>query len=89
MTKYLGFDSYESIEEAFEIKRPKRLDLAGNTNGDDVECVHCGEPWENGHVVEEEKTFGEIYLTQMFDDRDGDDLIMIAGVGKCPCCKGE
>ena len=61
----------------------------GNTNGEEILCKNCNEPWENTWVLED--LYGEIteemlILGPHHDNPDGEHT-RITGLKTCPCCK--
>jgi hypothetical protein len=68
------------------------LMLVGNTNGQDIYCHRCKEPYENAYIVDD---FNEseleqyvILAPQLDDDRESDNCTRIAALDGCPCCRG-
>jgi len=68
----------------------EKYQVVGNTNGRDVFCKKCGEPFENLYILEdftdEEWTRFVVFGTQL-DDEGGDELTRIAGLNGCPSCE--
>ena len=66
------------------------LKTVGNTNGKDVYCESCGEPWENAYIVEEftDEQIKELVVFGNYpDDPYGDNEKCIVGLKKCDCCE--
>ena len=68
----------------------KELANVGNSNGRDVECLGCGEYWENLYILEDftASQFNKYaVLDSQLDDPGGEET-RIAELNKCPDCDG-
>lgn len=67
------------------------LDNVGNTNGRDVKCQKCGEPWENYGIVHDftqRELDRFVILKPQFDDPAGE-RSRIAALSGCPACEDK
>ena len=66
------------------------LDNVGNTNGRDIKCSACGEPYENLYVVEdfsqEELNRFVVLGPQLDEDEFSESKSRIIGLKGCPSC---
>lgn len=68
--------------------RIAKLRIVGNTNGRDVKCRKCQEPWENLHIVDsigEDFEIEDLVMGPQQDDPYGPKSRII-GVNRCPAC---
>lgn len=68
----------------------KILQNVGNTNGRDISCSNCHEPYENCYILDDftdEELNDYVVLRAQLDDHGGKKT-RIAALNGCPACEG-
>lgn len=94
--EYCGLSYFEKITPIAKKKDSTRhinrssLQNIGNTNGRDIKCRKCKEPWENCHIVDDfsQDELNEFVILGSQEDDEFGEPTRIIGLSGCPACKG-